>query len=213
MKLWRLIPCVVLVIAADSAAAQEQPLGRLFFTPAQRSSLDVARSQRALTTLATEKTEETVAATPVPQTITYDGMVRRSDGKTTVFINSRPVNDKDPVGGGTIVGRVRPDGGVTLQVPQSGRSIDLKPGQRIELLSGTIEEAHSRKPAAPEPKLAAKPAAEAKAAKPASQERSQEERDREEQQRKLEEAVRALQDAAAVKPGTSPVPPQQEPPR
>jgi len=171
MKLWRLILCVALVIAADPAVAQVQPLGRLFFTPAQRSSLDVARSQRARTALATEQTEETVAATPVPQSITYDGMVRRSDGKTTIWINSRPVHDNNPAGGAAIVGRVRRDGGVSLQMPQSGRSVELKPGQSVELLSGAIEEGFSRKPAPQsEPKPAAKPAAEARGAKPASPE-------------------------------------------
>src|SRR3546814_4283142 len=50
------------------ASAQER-LGRLFFTPAQRASLDVARSQRARAAVATEKSEQ--EATPVPPTITY----------------------------------------------------------------------------------------------------------------------------------------------
>ncbi|MBI3042469.1 MAG: hypothetical protein HYY78_06555 [Betaproteobacteria bacterium] len=212
--------CIALVAGAVpiQAAAQAtprpaEPVGRLFFTPAQRASLDVARSQRARTTLATEETAETVVtAAPVPQTITYDGVVRRSDGKTTVWINSRPVVDKGP--SPAVVGKVSPDGTVTLQVPQSGRSVELKPGQSIELLSGAVEERFARKPAPePEPKPAAKPAAEAKGAKPASPEPGRAEQDLEEQQRRLEEAVRALQNAAASKPGTASVPPRQETPR
>ena len=215
---WKgLIVCGALAAAAvpveaiaQATAKAAEPIGRLFFTPAQRASLDVARSQRARTTLATEKTEEITAA-PVPKTITYDGMVRRSDGKTTVWINSRPVHDKEPTGA-AIVGQVRPDGGVSLQVPQSGRSVDLKPGQSIELLSGAVEEAFSRKPpvAAPETKPPPKPAAEAKSTKPEPAESATDKRDREDQQQKLQEALRALQEAAAAKPEAVPLPPQQE---
>jgi hypothetical protein len=192
---------------AKPAAQAEEPLGRLFFTPAQRASLDIARKQRARTAVASDNTAEETAA-PVPQTITYDGVVRRSDGKSTVWLNSRPVHDREPVGGVAIVGRVRPDGGVTLQAPQTGRSVDLKPGQSIELLSGTIEESFSRKPVAvkPEPKpdakAAAKPATEGKpAAKPdaAAAERDREER---EQQRVQEAVSQALKDRDA-KPAAS----------
>ena len=174
----------------------------MFFTPAQRASLDVARTQRARTTLATEKTEEVANVAPVPQTITFDGMLRRSDGKSTVWINNRPVNENEQAGGAVVVGRVRPDGGISLQMPQSGRSVELKVGQSIELLSGTIEEPYSRKPAvtAPEPKPAAKPTAEVKGPKPAATEAASERNLEERIQQRVDEAVRALQPATGAKP-------------
>lgn len=158
--------------AKPPAKPASEPLGRMFFTPAQRASLDVARSQRARTTLATEKTEEVATAAPVPQTITFDGMVRRSDGKSTVWINNRPINENEQAGAAVIVGRVRADGGILLQMPQSGRSVELKVGQSIELLSGAIEESYARKPPAPAPETTpgAKPAPEAKGVKPAGPE-------------------------------------------
>src|SRR5690349_8409531 len=98
--------CALATMTAPEARAADAPLGRLFFTSSQRASLDVARTQRARTTLATEKTDEVTAA-PVPQTLSYDGAVRRSDGKSTVFVNGRAVNEKDTAAG-TIVGLVRP---------------------------------------------------------------------------------------------------------
>jgi hypothetical protein len=206
--------CCGLAVMVPPAGAQ-QPLGRLFFTPAQRASLDVARSQRARTALSTEKTDED--ATPVPQTITYSGVLRRSDGKTTVWINNQPVHDRQSAGAAAIVGRVRPDGSVTLQVPQSGRSVILKPGQSVELLSGAVEEGYSRKLEAsrPEPKPAAKPAAEAKGAKPASPEAAKAAREREERQREaMEEAVsRAMQDTVSAKPAAAPASPPPQPSR
>jgi hypothetical protein len=201
------------VLSGPVAAQQQQePMGRLFFTPAQRSSLDVARSQRARATLSTERTEEQPAV-PQEQTITYGGAVRRSDGKSTVWINGRPVTEQEAVAGATVVGRVGADGSVSLQVPQSGRSVQLKPGQSIELLSGTIEEAYSRKPVAPEAKPAAKPQADAKkdaaadAAKVAERAREDQEKQR------LEDALRAVQDAGTLKPASPPAPATEGPAR
>ena len=205
-SLKRLVVFFALVGAAAPVAAQPaNPPGRLFFTPDQRASLDRARAQRARTTLSTENTEQDAA--PVSQTITYGGVVRRSDGKSTTWLNSQPVNDREQFGG-AIVGRVRPDGSVTLQMPQSGRSVSLKPGQSVELLSGAIEEAYSRKPIQPESKPAAKSAADGKGAKPASLEAAKTEREREErQQQVIEDAVsRALQETAAARPGAAPEP-------
>ena len=207
------LPVVLLAlmgVAAPAAAQPAGPPGRLFFTPAQRASLDVARTQRARALLANEKPEQEAA--PVPQTITYGGMVRRSDGKSTVWFNNQPVNDREPLGG-AIVGRVRPDGSVTLQVPQSGRSVNLKPGQSVELLSGTVEEGFSRRleVSKPEPKPAAKPAAEGKSARTATPDSADAERARDErQQHVIEEAVsRALQETAAARPGAAPARPSR----
>ena len=196
--------------AAPAAAQSAEPLGRLFFTPAQRLSLDVSRTNRTRTALSTERTEDT---TPLVQTITYGGVVRRSDGKSTAWFNNRPFNDQELAGGANIVGRVRSDGSVTLQVPQTGRSVNLKPGQSVELLSGTIEEAYSRKPVAskPEPKPETKPGADARTVKPAAPEAAKAaERDREEQEQyRLQDAIRAIQDTAGAKP--SPAPPAETP--
>ena len=193
-----------LVLAAWPAVAAE-PLGRLFFTSAQRASLDTARSQRSRATLSAEKNEETTAA-PVPEIVTYGGMVRRSDGKSTIWLNNRAMHDNERPDGATLVGRVKPDGGVTLQVPQTGRSVDLKPGQSIELLSGAIEEGGSRRLTAsrPEAKPEHKPVADAKGIKPAPADTAKLERDREERDRKIDDAVRAVQETVGAKPEATP---------
>ncbi|MGH8662546.1 MAG: hypothetical protein ACREUB_12425 [Burkholderiales bacterium] len=205
---WKLgvLACATLAATIPVPAPAQERLGRLFFTPAQRASLDIARSQRARAALATEKSEE---AAPVPQTITYGGLVRRSDGRTTVWINNQPVHDRESAGAAAIVGRVRADGSVTLQVPQSGRSVNLKPGQSVELLSGAVEEGYSRRLEAPkpEPKPAAKPAASARAAKPPAPDRAAEREREERETQRLEDAIsRALVETASARPGAAPNP-------
>jgi hypothetical protein len=138
------LACLVVAAFSGPAAAAEPPVERLFFTPAQRASLDVARSQRTRATVATERTEQLVVEQPTPQTITYGGMVRRSDGQTTVWINDRAIDGQEAAGGATIIRRVGPDGAVTVDVPQSQRRVDLKVGQSVEVLSGSIGEASAR---------------------------------------------------------------------
>lgn len=144
------LACLVAAMTSAPAAAADPPIGRMFFTPSQRASLDIARSQRTRVTVATETTAQEVIQ-PVPQTITYGGMVRRSDGQTTVWINDRAVDNQAPAGGATIVRRVRPDGAVTLEVPQSNRRVDLKVGQSVEVLSGSVGEPYARPAPAPKP--------------------------------------------------------------
>lgn len=157
--------CIALALAM-SAAAADSSLGRLFFTPSQRALLDVARGQRTRVTVATEVTEATVEVSePVPQTITYGGMVRRSDGRTTVWLNDRPLDDPKKADGPTIIRQVRPDGAVTLEVPQSSRRVDLKVGQSVEVLSGSVAEGYRRRPAADEDKQTGKEAKDNGAAK------------------------------------------------
>ena len=146
MKMSFVLTGIALLIAVPALAA-DPPLGRLFFTPSQRASLDVARSQRTRATVATEQVQEQVLQ-PVPQTITYGGMVKSSDGRTTVWLNDRPVEERNSAAGPTIVRRVGPDGAVTLEIPQSNRSVDLKVGQSVEVLSGSIGEGYLHRPAA-----------------------------------------------------------------
>jgi len=73
-------------------------------------------------------------------------VIRRSDGKNTIWLNNRIVNEQQPGSMGAAVGKA--DNRVRLNVPDSGRKLDLKVGQTVEIVSGTIEESYLRRPAA-----------------------------------------------------------------
>ena len=82
------LACTLASSAPPAVAAE--PLGRLFFTPAQRASLDTARAQKTRSTVGTEEgVTEKPPPPPQPEHVTYGGLVRRSDGKTTVWLNDR----------------------------------------------------------------------------------------------------------------------------
>lgn len=134
-----LLPLVAFILVAEAAAAGE-PLGRLFFTPAQRAQLDAARAGKGRAPAA--EAEEP----PLPHIITYGGIVRRSDGKTTVWINNRAVDGDRSADSPALPGEARPDGSVLLRLPHSDRTVRLRVGQSVEVVSGTIEEPYARKP-------------------------------------------------------------------
>ena len=131
------------VLAADS-------LGRLFLTPEQRTQLDTARAQRdrRLPVQETEAAPVTPVAPPQgPDVVTYSGVVRRSDGKSTVWINGKPVNERSraqPDHEVSVTG-LRNDGAVSVAIPQADRRASLKVGQSLSVTSGTIEESYLRR--------------------------------------------------------------------
>ena len=84
----------VLLLAA-SAAAPAQELGTLFHSPKERETLD--RMRRG------ESVDQAVAPLPDP---VVTGYVKRSDGKSTVFIDKRAYPARDPRMQGAIEPRI-----------------------------------------------------------------------------------------------------------
>lgn len=162
-------PPVPSAAPVQSTAVQTQqstatlPLGRMFFTPAERAALDESR-RRPVAVAA----PESKPLPPAPEYVTLDGVVRRSDGTTTVWLNNRLLEGKRTAEGLEVTApKHTPAGRVTVRVPQAGRSVDLRVGQQLEVTSGKIKERYQLTPtaavAAPE---AAAPMPETSATKP-----------------------------------------------
>ena len=141
MKRPRMLLLLALLPIAQVCVAAE--LARMFYTPAQRATLDNARKQNIRVEMGTDS-EQLPAAAPVPQNVSVNGVIRRSDGKNTIWLNNRVVNEQNPGGMNAAIGKS--DNRVRLSVPESGRSVDLKVGQTVEIVSGTIEESYLRRP-------------------------------------------------------------------
>ena len=135
MRITLLLPA--LLLAALPAAQAAELTGRLFFTPDQRAQLDQLRRQKAIASQASDE--------PVPETVTYNGIIRRSDGKTTIWMNNQPMSDAELRSGQSVTGSVSRDGRIVLQNPQagSGAKLELKVGQSATLLSGKVDESFS----------------------------------------------------------------------
>ena len=137
------LPLLLVLIGTAQLLPAAEPIGRIFFTPEQRAQLDAARAQKAV---ASQVRDE-----PLPETVTYNGIVRRSDGKTTVWINNRPLPDSELRSGSALTGNVDRDGRVRLQTTQGAGTtqVRLKVGQSAELLSGRVDEPYAVQRTAP----------------------------------------------------------------
>jgi hypothetical protein len=104
-------------------AAYAQEVGRLFFTPEQRDALDARRKARV---------PDKPAPTPlvVSPTTRLDGYVRRSDGRSTVWVNGASVDEAVPQG----------DGRVSVSVGESRARVRLKPGEVLDRGSGEVSD-------------------------------------------------------------------------
>jgi hypothetical protein len=96
--------------------AQAQELGRLFFTPEQRQALDARRKARV------PDKPAAVAASP---TMRLDGYVKRSGGRSTVFLNGEPADDSAGIPPSS-------DGRVPVRVGEGGGRVGMKPGETLD---------------------------------------------------------------------------------
>jgi hypothetical protein len=123
----RALPLLLLLLLGlcfcEAASAQE--LGRLFFTPEQRRALDARRSARV-----PDRPAAAVVASP---TLRLDGYVKRSGGKSTVWINGEPADD-------TVRLPSASESTVTLGIGDTGARVRMKPGQSLDRGNGEVRD-------------------------------------------------------------------------
>ncbi|MDZ5634915.1 hypothetical protein [Janthinobacterium sp. GMG1] len=118
------------------AQAQAQQLGRLFLSPQQRAQLDAQR-------YGPPPPDPVMAAPPPPPPpappVELNGVVQRSSGRSTVWLNQEAQNEPH-----NRLARDKP-GTLTLRL-SNGQVLLLKPGQRYDPASGTVTEAQETPP-------------------------------------------------------------------
>lgn len=119
--------------------------GRLFSRPNERSNLDVLRQNQKLKVAAPQPVDtgsEAPAPVALPDPITLQGYVKRSDGSSTVWINNQPVQEGSTVDNVNI-GRLNENakqGTLDVKIPANGKHIRLKAGQIYEPETNQIKE-------------------------------------------------------------------------
>jgi hypothetical protein len=125
----------LLTAFTTNASAQEasDELGRLFFTPERRQTLD---RQRQLNIQ--EKQE-----IPEDPTLTIDGVVTRSSGKRTAWVNGVAQNENEMPSGVKVTPRRKDPGKVVVQASESpagnarvGGTVNRNTGEATDLLNG-----------------------------------------------------------------------------
>jgi hypothetical protein len=148
---------LVALLAGASASASAQSfisMGRLFTTPSERAQLDALRNSGPSTLpgaaaagapgmpgaagtpmtgtpgaapgASTSAAAE--AAPPAPAQVQLSGIIRRSNGRTTVFVNNE-AQEAQPA-----------NQGKAARVQVEGRAVVLKPGQTYDPATGAIHE-------------------------------------------------------------------------
>jgi hypothetical protein len=142
---WLLLGCLL-----TASAGAEEKLGRLFFTPAERANLDYLRqtSQPPQTIVkpdesGVEKDEakEVPATEAKPQErplVSVGGYVKRSDGSSTVWVNGRPMQEKAMTKDVELGKLGKNSNRVPLKLQDTGKTIELKPGQTYDLTNGKV---------------------------------------------------------------------------
>jgi hypothetical protein len=153
---------------AATQASQPSPvkaeLGRMFYEPAQRAALDEARRRPPPAVAVAPPVQK---LPPPPEYVRLDGVVRRSDGTTSIWLNNRLVEGRRSSEGLEVAASKRAPGNVTVNVPQAGRSVELRVGQQLEVTSGKVQEGY-RLPPAHVPAASPVPRAESEPAEPAA---------------------------------------------
>ena len=123
---------LIALVLGFSSTAQCQEIGRLFFTPDQRAALDARRRARV---------PDRPAATPVvaSPTTRLDGFVRRSGGRSTVWVNGESLAESAPEAPRIEPGRSS-DARVSVPVGDSGVRAQLKPGQVLDRGTGEVRD-------------------------------------------------------------------------
>lgn len=120
-----------------------QGLGRLFTTPEERAALNDIRNDpdfgKALEPQAIVQSEQ--ASGPVVPNVTINGVVFRSSGINASWINGSSVSGGDTREGIRVETQRYAGGGtVRLGLPGGLETVQMKPGQKIDLTSGGIFE-------------------------------------------------------------------------
>ena len=110
-----------------------EPLGRLFFTPAQRNRLDAGK-----------KLYSDAIAAPIrrgPAAVTLNGVVLRSDGENTVWVNGRPTNRS--TSGNVVATPTTDPTSAQVKVPGSATR-KMRVGQHLDTRTGIVRESYAR---------------------------------------------------------------------
>jgi hypothetical protein len=110
------------MLAWPASAQSPAPdrVGRLFLTPQQRQELDRRRQLNIKDVVVNNE-----------GTVTVDGHITRSSGRTTTWLNGQPEHD---------VYRPRDAASVTVQINEAQGSVPLKIGQTVDRAQGTVND-------------------------------------------------------------------------
>ena len=128
---------VAALLSTEAAMAQDKALGRLFYTPDQRAALNA--NIRSVTKTSKKRI-------PLPRSVTLSGVVTRSDGERTVWVDGQAYHQGNPDDVRVITSSSDP-GLAELKVRGVRKRVPVRVGQQLDPLSGnTFEQYETPQP-------------------------------------------------------------------
>lgn len=124
---WQAVMAAGLLLAASAPRAELA--GRFFFTPQERALLNSQRNK-------------SVGLVVGGESITVNGLVSRSSGKSSIWINGMPLNENERVESVTILHKQPAGGKVTVRLPDSTQSVGMRVGQTLDGATGKVREVY-----------------------------------------------------------------------
>jgi hypothetical protein len=140
-----LVSVLLLSTTLPIAVAEETPMGRLFFTPSERNTLEELR-RRAQAPKAPEA-ERRVGVIKPHATVRFSGMIKRSDGVSAIWVNGKQYYGNERPDDISLSAQGSNDT-ISVKLPENGRRISLRVGQDMDATSGTVAERYTLREAA-----------------------------------------------------------------
>lgn len=122
------------LLPASAISADAGAIGRLFHSPEERRALDQLRQDEGRNSQAPDNVVEA-------QQFRLDGIVKRSNGKSTSWINGVAYADHQTVQGLKVLPPPGQRGTAAIQLAP-GKNINLKAGQTYDANSGQVQEGY-----------------------------------------------------------------------
>jgi hypothetical protein len=151
LKTWCL-GLMALSLSAEAAASDDELAGRFFLTPLERATHEARRWQRQEPRgdLVTAPEPKTPAPAPeAPENLTLKGVVLRSSGKRTIWLNNQPYSEEVPLPAGITPPQWSSRNHISVVVSEGAISIPLRPGQTLNRANGKAREGYDPKPSPP----------------------------------------------------------------
>src|SRR5262249_12723047 len=100
--------------------------------------LDNARRNRVRAAAVAAAADKKPKPPPVRE-VTINGVVKRSDGEATIWVNGKPT-DGETDDGMRVATSPGTDASIVVREPQKGRKVRLKVGQHVDLTTGRVQE-------------------------------------------------------------------------
>ena len=133
------VQILILLLAVPVLCLAQEDLGRLFYSPEQRQALDAGKR---IVVKSTAKARAPQAKTKT-EDVALRGVVTRSDGERTVWINNEAYHNNSPKGVSVKIHPANP-ASAEISLGTSKKTVPVKVGEQLDGETGMVRQYKAR---------------------------------------------------------------------